>query len=243
MGRSAQPDTIRGQLGGAAPIAWRLDGPAASADLPLVLALHGRGQSEDDFAHRLRGLCEGAIRLLLPRGPLSLPSERGDSVRASWYDYDGDQPRFRTELERCEATLLALLGAVESERGLRPRRRWLLGFSQGGYCGSWLALRNAELFDGMAIVGARVKTEWLAEAMSDAASHGFRALLCHGTRDRAVLPAAAERSRAGLAAAGVPVQLQWLEAGHSLDAEAVKAIAAWLAEGDSGSLDTGMPLR
>ena len=91
---------------------------------------------------------------------------------ASWYDYDGDQDRFRTELFRTESLLLDVMGRVEAERALKPSRRVLLGFSQGGYCGAYLALRHPELFGGLIVSGARVKTEFLADEMREAAATG-----------------------------------------------------------------------
>lgn len=216
--------TIRGLVPGPPPVHWRLDAPsAAPADLPLLLALHGWGQDEDVFARLLRPLDVPPLRILLPRAP-----GQGGEGGASWYDYDGDQPRFRAALERCESTLLATLDAVERDAALRPRRRWLLGFSQGGYCGAWLALRHPERFAGMVIVGARVKTEWLAEDAARAAGMGFRALLCHGVRDTAVPVDAAERSRDALASAGLRVELHHFDGGHSLGRRPLRHVADWL---------------
>ena len=217
--------TIKGEHEGDGPIAWRLDAPTADPTLPLVVGLHGWGMSEDIFARLLRGLMGQPVRLLLPRAPLPLVDHGG----ASWYDYDGDQKRFISELHRCEKTVLDLMQTIEREQGLRPSRRWLLGFSQGGYCGSWIGLRNAGLFHGMAIVGARVKTELLEEEMAHAAARDFEVLLCHGKQDDSVPPEAAERSRAGLETAGVHVELRWFDSWHSLGRGQVRAIAEWLA--------------
>ncbi len=220
----------RGRQEGAPGLHWRLDGAAQSPDAPLVLAMHGWGMDEDFFALLLQRLFDRPFRFLLPRG--ARPANAGLSARhgASWYDYDGDQDRFRAELERLEEEMPRFLADVEAERGLTPRRRFVLGFSQGGYGGSWLALRRSDLFDGMIVLGARVKTEWLDEEMRVAAGRGFRALLCHGARDRSVKPESAERSRAMLEEAGVDVTLRTFDAGHSVGRKKVKAIGEWLEE-------------
>jgi predicted esterase len=65
--------------------------------------------------------------------------------------------------------------------------------------------------------------------MRRAAERGFRALICHGERDRSVTVDAAERSRADLDAAEVDATLRTFDAGHSIGREQVKAIAEWLA--------------
>ena len=134
----------------------------------------------------------------------------------------------KRELERTERLVLGLVDEVERELELEPRGRYLVGFSQGGYCGSWVAVRHPEVFDGMVVSGARVKTEFLGEAMEAAAAAGFRALLCHGSKDASVLPSAAERSRDGLAQAGVDVELRWFDAGHSLGRRQGEAIGDWV---------------
>jgi predicted esterase len=207
---------------------WRLDGDRSDPSAPLVVALHGYGMDEDLFSTLLQKLFDRSYRFLLPRGPF--PGRFGLDVEngASWYEYDGDQERFRAELGRLEREIPALVEDVEREQGLAPRSRYLLGFSQGGYGGSWVALRRPDLFAGMIVSGARVKTEWLGEEMRAASARGFRALLCHGTRDRSVKPEAAERTRADLAAAGVDVEHRTFDAGHSLGREQVAAIGDWL---------------
>ena len=227
------PAPVRGRQRSRPELHWRMDGAGGPAD-PLLVALHGYGMDEDFFAVLLQKLFGRPLSILIPRGPS--PADMGLRVAhgASWYDYDGNQERFREELLRVEAELLALLSDVEAARGLAPRARYLLGFSQGGYCGAWVAVRNPHLFRGMIISGARVKTEFLVEEMPRAAAHGFRALLCQGRRDRSVSPEAAERSREALAAAGIDVELRTFEAGHSMGREQVAAIGEWLAR-DAGA--------
>jgi phospholipase/carboxylesterase len=219
--------TDRGEYAGPPAVRWRLDGsddPAA----PLVLCLHGMWMDEDFFAILLQRLFELPYRFLLPRAPISVVNRGVGENAASWYDYDGDQDRFRTELFRTESLLLDVMGRVEAERALKPSRRVLLGFSQGGYCGAYLALRHPELFGGLIVSGARVKTEFLADEMREAAATGFRVLLCHGERDPSVPREAAAGSRDALAAAGVGVELRTFAAGHSIGKRQIESIGEWL---------------
>ena len=220
--------TVRGRHASDPPVAWRVDARDDRPDLPLVLALHGWGMDEDFFALLLQKVAERPVRLLLPRAPHPVPGLDGDRPASSWYDYDGDQDRFLQALHRTEDLVLETLGAVEGELSLSPRRRYLVGFSQGGYCGSFIALRHPEIFAGMAIVGARVKTEVLGDEIARAAARDFRALLCHGRQDASVRPDAAERSRAGLAAGGLDVELLWFDGGHTLGRQQAGAIGDWL---------------
>jgi predicted esterase len=185
---------------------------------------------EDLFAALLQKLFALPMRFLVPRAPLRIRVHAGlDAANGgSWYAYDGNQERFRRELERVEDELLDLLREVEAEAALRPRSRWVVGFSQGGYCGSWLAIRNPSTFSGLIVSGARVKTELLDAEMAAAAAQRFGVLLCHGEKDRSVTPEAAHRSHDALAAAGVDVQLKTFDVGHSLGRGQVAAMAEWL---------------
>lgn len=219
---------VRGHHAVSIDMAWRLDGAGEDPEAPLVLCLHGMGMDEDSFSLLLQRLHGRPWRFLTPRGPYPVEVRREGRIGASWYAYDGDQERFRAELLRTEQIVLGLLDDVEASQGLRPRARVLMGFSQGGYCGSWIAVRNPDRFAGLVVSGARVKTEFLREEIPAAAAAGFRALLLHGQRDVSVAPEAAERSRADLEAGGVSTELRHFDAGHSLGREQVAAMGEWL---------------
>jgi predicted esterase len=206
---------------------WRLDG-SDDTSAPLVLCLHGMWMDEDSFAILLQSLFELPYRFLIPRGPLRVANRGVGDHASSWYRYDGDQDRFRQELLRTESLLLELLRRVEAERALAPRARVMLGFSQGGYCGSFAAVRNPDVFKGMIVSGARVKTEILEAEMRAAGPTGFRALLCHGERDPSVPPEAATGSRDALVAAGVDVELRTFDSGHAIGKRQVAVIGEWL---------------
>jgi len=227
-GAGADRSILRGEFPLQITVPWRLDGATHDPEAPLVLALHGQGMVEDSFALLLQRLFVLPARFLLPRGPWPVDIRSEARIGASWYPYDGDPERFRRELERTEALLLGLLRDVERRHGLRPRRRFLLGFSQGGYCGAVVALRHPEIFAGMIIVAARVKNEILTAEIEAAGRNHFEALLCHGRRDATVLPEAAEASRDALVAGGVGAELQLFDTGHGLGRPVVQAIGDWL---------------
>ncbi|MCC7142609.1 MAG: hypothetical protein IT349_10970 [Candidatus Eisenbacteria bacterium] len=207
---------------------WRRDGAAVRPEAPVLVTLHGFRMNEDSFSLLLQGLFDLPIHILSFRGPRPAEGLTGAGPGASWYDYDGDQDRFRRELDRVEQTLLSAIDGAESTLGLRPGARFLLGFSQGGYCGSVIALRRIDRFRGMIISGARVKAEILGPEMKAAAEAGFSALLCHGERDAAVPVEGAEKGEAALLAAGVDATLARFPGGHSLGRLQISAIRAWL---------------
>lgn len=222
--------TKRGTYRVAFDVPWRVDGAASDPTAPVVLCLHGQWMEEDFFALLLQKLHDLPFHFVTLRAPYPLKVPNEKKIGASWYPYDGDRKRFLHELSLTEGFILAGLESAERALGLAPRKRALLGFSQGGYCGSFVALRNPDLFHGLIVSGARVKTEAIEAEMRAAAQSGMRALLCHGTRDKSVPLEAAQRSARGLNDAGVATALLEFESGHSIGRSQVRAIGAWLEE-------------
>lgn len=195
---------------------------------PLVLCLHGWGMDAAWFARLLHGAMDLPATFLLPDAPRPVTRSNG-AHGFSWYDYDGDAVRFSEELARLEAHLLAFLAETERRERLAPRSRALVGFSQGGYGGAYVALRNPALFRGVAVSGARIKHEALADALPAAGASGMEVLACHGRRDPHVQPERARASIDALRHAGLSVQWTEFDAGHSLGRSQVATIRAWLA--------------
>lgn len=222
--------TKRGTYRVSLDVPWRVDGGADDAEAPVVLCLHGQWMEEDFFALLLQKLHGLPFHFVTLRAtyPLKVPNE--NKIGASWYPYDGDQKRFLEELALTEGFILSGLQTAERSLGLQPRKRALLGFSQGGYCASFLAMRNPDRFHGLVVSGARVKTEALTDEMRAAAQSGMRVLLCHGERDEAVPMSAAEKSARDLTEAGVATELRTFASGHSIGRNQVRSIGEWLME-------------
>lgn len=219
---------IRGEYTFPLSLPWRLDGATDDVAAPLVVCLHGMGMQEDSFALLLQRLFRLPCHFLLPRAPHPVEIRSENRIGAAWYAYDGDANRFRGALEQNESLVLGLLRHVERTHGLVPRRRILFGFSQGGYCGAWVALRNPDVFAGLVVSGARVKTELLECELPRAAASRFEVLLCHGFQDSSVPHAFATRSEIALRQAGISVELASFDSGHALGRGQIEAIASWL---------------
>ncbi|MGH2569909.1 MAG: hypothetical protein ACRDGR_01700, partial [bacterium] len=93
----ARTAVTRGQVAGPPAVPWRLDG-SADPRAPLVLCVHGMWMDEDFFALLLQRLFDLPYRFLTPRAPIPVASRGLGENASSWYDYDGDQDRFRAEL-------------------------------------------------------------------------------------------------------------------------------------------------
>ncbi|MEZ4648018.1 MAG: alpha/beta hydrolase-fold protein [Candidatus Eisenbacteria bacterium] len=225
---------------GSLGLTYRLEPPAlrstlesgdriAERTMPLVLCLHGWGMDGDWFARLTQGLFDVPALFVYPTAPKPVTKDDG-SAGWSWYDYDGDSASFVRELAALEVRLLEFLKQLESRYELEPTSRALVGFSQGGYGGSYIALRNPTVFRALAISGARIKDEALGPDLADAARSGFRVLACHGNRDPHVSKERARASIDALGAAGIDTRWEEFDAGHSLGRSQIRLIRDWLAE-------------
>ncbi len=183
------------------------EGANASASLPTVIALHGRGSDAERFA--------GFVRRLAPRARIiSLQAPAAMDPGFTWL-------RLRVA-ERDPEKLTADIRAAL--RGLRPRlaelrregggcgRPILLGYSQGGVLTLALA---AERLDGVAafvdLAGALPRGYPIPKTKGAAPAPVFS---FHARQDPLVPVEATRKALRALEVAGVPVTAIELEGGH-----------------------------
>lgn len=206
---------------------WIRPGPDAAS--PLVVLCHGMGEEPVAATRRWPELLALPVHVLAPAGPLpfELRSESGIRIGHAWYLYDGGEDLFRETVSRSAAWLRNTLDRVERERGWRPERRALVGFSQGAYFGYVAALANPDRFTHLVAVAGRLKESFVADRL--AAGGSLATLILQGREDRSVPPDAGRRSHAALTAAGFPATLEVMDAGHRITPGMDARTAAWLA--------------
>ncbi len=185
---------------------------------PLIIALHGMGQSGAIFAERTASKIGGHDRVvLIPDGPLpfevNVKGERREGK--AWYIYTGDQEAFLESVKKTEAHLLDLIDRVIESTEADPDRVWLMGFSQGGYAAGVVALRHCARFAGLVSVSSRIKAEILdGERAPDGAPRLFA---LHGASDTSVNPEAARESVEQLKALGFDATFELFDSGHRIN--------------------------
>lgn len=105
----------------------------------------------------------------------------------------------------------------------------MLGYSQGGYLGSFLALRARPRARGLAVVASRVKTEFCAPEIAAAGATGWPVYGLHGRADRFTRLERQEQAFAELRAHGVAATLEVHEGGHGLRPALVPKLKAFCA--------------
>lgn len=179
---------------------------SATIALPLIIALHGRGDRPEHFITLFERL-PGAARVIAPAAPLP----QGDGY--SWFSVrvrEGKPEVLDPEVDQAATQVAALIAEILRTRPTRGRPI-VTGFSQGGILSFTLASRHPEVV-GLAIpIGG-----WLPPSLLPADGRGVPPILAlHGAQDRVVPYGATRVAVDALRARGVKIDLVTdPEAGH-----------------------------
>src|SRR5512137_556351 len=198
-----------------------------------VILLHGLGADGYDFVPVVRELeAHGAppARYVFPHAPTMPVTINGGYVMRAWYDILGTDLVRREDEQGIRASQRMVEALIEREvaRGTPRARIVLAGFSQGGAITLHTGLRQAEPLAGLIAMSCYLP---LAGAFSPEAAAGSKAVpvfLAHGTQDPVVPLARGTASRDALKAAGYAVEWHDYPMPHSVCAEEIREIAAFM---------------
>lgn len=198
-----------------------------------VIWLHGLGADGYDFVpvvKELESLGAPPARYVFPHAPQIPVTINGGYVMRAWYDILGtDLVRREDEagLRRSQAQVEQLI-AREVERGTPRSRIVLAGFSQGGAITLQTGLRQAEPLAGLIALSCYLPLAPLFEAERAAGSAAVPVFMAHGTSDPVVVLARGVASRDQLKSLGYAVEWHDYPMPHSVCAEEIEHIAAFL---------------
>jgi phospholipase/carboxylesterase len=197
-----------------------------------VIWLHGLGADGYDFepvVPELRLPARPGVRFVFPHAPVRpVTLNMGMPMRA-WYDILqlGGGAEDAAGIRASQALLESL---VERElgRGVPARRVVLAGFSQGGAIALQTGLRYGERLGGVLALSTYLPLAAALAGERSAANRDLPIFMAHGTLDPMIAIARARESRAALQALGYPVEWREYAMPHSVCAEEIADIAAWL---------------
>ena len=198
-----------------------------------ILIMHGLGADGRDFlpiAEQLDLSAVGPVRFLFPSAPHLPVTINGGYAMPAWYDIVGADLTSRQDeagMRRSQAAMEAIL-ANEKARGIPAGRIVIAGFSQGCAMALMAGLRHPERLAGIAGLSGYLPLAELTAAQASAANRDVPIFLAHGTRDGVVALPRALASRDALAALGYAVEWHAYPMEHSVCAEEVADLQAWL---------------
>jgi len=201
-----------------------------------VIWLHGLGADGNDFAPivpELRLAGAPAIHFVFPHAPMMAVTINNGHVMRAWYDVSfGDlEGNTRRADETGVRTSQASVGKLierEISHGIPARRIVIAGFSQGGAIALQTGLRYPHRLAGIMALSTYLPMADRLEAEASAANRDVPIFYAHGTHDPVIPLAMATASVAKLTAAGYRVEWQEYPMQHSVCAEEVGAVSAWL---------------
>lgn len=197
-----------------------------------VIWLHGLGADGHDFepvVPELRLPQRLPIRFVFPHAPIRpVTLNQGMRMRA-WYDILrlGGGSEDEAGIRASEKQLVQLIER-EGKRGIAPSRIVLAGFSQGGAIALQTTLRFAEPLAGTLALSTYLPLAAKASGERSRASAATPIFMAHGSFDPMIALEHAERSRDALIGMGYRVEWREYPMPHSVCAEEIADISAWL---------------
>ena len=200
--------------------------PAAS-----IIWLHGLGADGHDFEPIVPELkLAKPVRFVFPHAPARpVTINQGMRMRA-WYDILqlGGGPEDEASI-RASQRMIEELISEEKGKGLPAAKIVMAGFSQGGAIALQTALRYPERFAGVLALSTYLPLAGSLQSERSPANQDIPIFMAHGRYDDIIPLRRAEESRELLEAAGYPVEWHEYPMPHSVCAEEIADIAAFLA--------------
>ncbi|HET7596772.1 MAG TPA: carboxylesterase [Burkholderiales bacterium] len=201
-----------------------------------IIWMHGLGADGNDFVPIVRELDLAGVpptRFIFPHAPMRPVAINNGYVMRAWYDvtYGDLEGRSRRADEagvRASEKAIGALIARESARGIHSEALVLAGFSQGGAIALQTGLRYRSALAGVMALSTYLP---LAESVpSEMAPANARTpiFMAHGTEDPVVPYAMGSGSRDFLKALGYDVEWHDYRMPHSVCAEEIRDVGAWI---------------
>lgn len=198
-----------------------------------VIWLHGLGADGNDFVPIVNELdlagCP-AIRFVFPHATAIPVTINGGYVMRAWYDILGADIAKREDeagLRKSQVSVEKLI-TREIARGTPAKHIILAGFSQGCAMTLQTGLRHAEQLAGLLCLSGYVPLRDVTAAERHPANQHTPIFMAHGRADPVIPIQRAEQSRDLLSSLGYSVEWHEYMMQHSVCAEEIDAIGAWL---------------
>jgi phospholipase/carboxylesterase len=198
-----------------------------------IVWLHGLGADGHDFepiVGELLGPQERAWRFIFPHAPIRpVAINNGYPLRA-WYDIKGLDRNAEQDIAGFRETNAAVCALIarEIERGIGANRIVLAGFSQGGAIALYTGLRYAQSLAGLMALSSYLPMAETLLTERGAANIQTPIFMAHGTQDPMLPVSMGIQSRDFLQANGHSVEWRDYPMAHSVCAEEVADIRAYL---------------
>ena len=192
---------------------------------PLVIFLHGSGSNEQDL-FELRDELPKHYNYLSVRAPKVMePGHYQWFAKKGEGAYDGDT----SDLKASGQMLLDFIEKARAKYPTDASNVYLVGFSQGAMMSYEVALRHPEAVGGIAAMGGRVLPVLRSELTPDESRRALAVFIGHGTVDPIIPYSDGTEANTFLKTLALEPEFHaYLGLGHSISAQEVQDLRAWL---------------
>jgi len=194
-------------------------GKPATAEMPLVVIMHGRGADANDLAD-LAPYLDGptGYRFLFPNAPNAWEAAPGMTFGFTWFDGIPPEPK---SLAASRDLVMRFADEAQKRYPTPPGKFVIGGFSQGAAMALDVGLRRNDVAGIVAMSGA------LAETELDAYKP-HRVLIVHGTADEMINVNMARRARRVLEQRGLEPEYHEFDMGHQVTQESMAVVSEFI---------------
>src|SRR5258706_7824792 len=201
-----------------------------------IIWMHGLGADGNDFVpivQQLNLTGAPAARFVFPHAPMRPVTINNGYVMRAWYDVsfgdlEGKTRKADEKGVRDSEAQIAALVEREGQRGIAASNVVLAGFSQGGAIALQAGLRFPEKIAGIMALSTYLPLAAVLPQEAAPANRGTPIFMAHGVYDPVVPYVMNTGSRVTLAGLGYAVEWHDYAMQHSVCAEEVADIGAWL---------------
>lgn len=219
-----QGERLKGFWGEAAGLRYvQMEAEDAPRDLPVIVAIHGRGADATDLAGLAPEIDVLGYRWILPQGPRPVPLGPGYT---GWAWYELGEAQAGTTLASGDA-LVEFIDDMLARLSVPRVRTLLMGFSQGAVMALYAGLASPRPFAGVvAMSGYLPRAEALEAVLSERRDR--KVLIVHGTEDQTLSVELGRRARDSLVAAGLSPEYAEFEMGHQITEESLAVVRQYI---------------
>lgn len=195
-------------------------GQPDTAEIPLLIVMHGRGADANDLAD-IAPYLDNGYRFLFPNAPKPFEVYAGMSNGFTWFDGWPAEPRSFRESRQL---ILEFLDQALEQYPTPPGKVILCGFSQGGMMALDTGFRSDKPIAGIVCMSGAINEEELPPFKTD-----IPVLLIHGTEDEVIPPIHARRARAVLEEHGIDTTYHEFPMGHQVTDESLSVVRHFMA--------------
>jgi phospholipase/carboxylesterase len=205
----------------------------SAAPSASIIWMHGLGADGHDFVDIVPELhlpSRPGVRFVFPHAPKRPVTINGGYVMRAWYDIRDDHGQRREDGDGVRASQKSIEALIQREkgRGVAASSIVLAGFSQGGAMALHTGVRHGERLAGVMALSCSLPLPDALAAEAAPTNRDVPIFMAHGTNDPMIPMARALRAREVLT--GLDYRVEWHEypMPHSVCAEEVAEISAWL---------------